>query len=86
MYIINVVIKEYLKCVCVKYKMISFNTCVRLSSILANAYGFRNIRFFSSKTESSVFSIKKPKKVECVCIYIYSVNQSNCAISIWCVY
>jgi hypothetical protein len=86
MYIINVVIKEYLKCVCVKYKMVSFNMCVRLGPILTNAYGFRNIRFFSSKTESSVVCIKKPTKVECVCIYIYWVNQGNCAISIWCVY
>jgi hypothetical protein len=66
--------------------MVSFNMCVRLGSILMSAYDFRNMRFFSSKTETSVFSIKKPTKLECVCIYIYWMNQGNCAISVWCVY
>jgi hypothetical protein len=86
MYIINVLIKEYLKCVCVKHNMVSFNMCVRLSSILASAYAFSNMRFFSSKTKISVFSINKPTKLECVSINIYWVNQGNCALSIWCIY
>jgi hypothetical protein len=43
------------------------------------------MRFFSSKTETSVFSIKKPTKLECVCIYIYWVKHGNCAISVWCI-
>jgi hypothetical protein len=68
---INVVIKEYLKCVCVKYIIVSFNMCVRLGSILTSAYAFGGMRFFSSKTETSVFSLKKPTKLECICIYIY---------------
>jgi hypothetical protein len=71
---------------CVKYIMVSFNMCVRLGSILTSAYAFRNMRFFSSKTETNVFSIKKPTKLECACIYIYWVNQGDCAMSIWCVY
>jgi hypothetical protein len=34
----------YLKCVtCVKYKIVWFNMCVRLGSILASAYTFRNM-------------------------------------------
>jgi hypothetical protein len=53
--------------------------------ILTSAYSFRNMRFFFSKTETSVFSIKKPTKLECVCIYIYWVNQGNWAISVWCI-
>jgi hypothetical protein len=73
-------------CKCAQNIMVSFNMCVRLGSIPTNAYAFRNMRFFSSKTETSIFSVKKPKKLECVCIYIYWVNQGNCAISIWCVY
>jgi hypothetical protein len=73
-------------CMCAKYIMVTFNVCVRLGSILTSAYAFRNMRFFSSKSETSVFSIKKPTKLECVCTYIYWVNQGNCAISIWCVY
>jgi hypothetical protein len=50
MYIMNVVMDECLKCVYVKYKLVSFNMCASLGSMLASAYGFRNIRFFVSKT------------------------------------
>jgi hypothetical protein len=43
-------------CVCVDYKMVRFNMCVRLGAIQASAYDFRNMYFFCSKTECSVFT------------------------------
>jgi hypothetical protein len=74
-YILNVCV-EYEKC----YDLICVSDWVQ----------YRWVRMLletcnSSPERNLMFSIQT-MKLKCVCIYIYWVNQSNCAISIRCVY
>jgi hypothetical protein len=40
--------KEHIKCVCVEYKMVLFNMCVRLAAIQASTYDIINVYLFCS--------------------------------------
>jgi hypothetical protein len=64
--------KEHVKCVCVEYKMVRFNMCVRLGALQARAYDYRNMYFFCSRTECSVFPLNH--EIE-VCMYIDLVSD-----------
>jgi hypothetical protein len=52
--------------------MLRFNMCVRLGAIEASGYEFRNMHFFCSRTECSVFALNH--EIE-VCMWIDLVSD-----------
>jgi hypothetical protein len=57
---------------CVEYKMVRFNMCVKLGGIQASAYDFRNMYLFCSKTECSVFPLNH--EIE-LCLYVHRFSE-----------
>jgi hypothetical protein len=77
--------KQHLKCVCVRNTKWYDFMCVsdwvqywRVHILLEKC----NCTFPKRNLVSSL----QTTKLDCLCMYVYWENQSNCAISIWCVY
>jgi hypothetical protein len=68
----NICINVLFNVVIVEFKMVRFNMCVRLGAIQVSGYDFKNMYFFCSKTECSVFALNQ--EIE-VCMYIDLVSD-----------
>jgi hypothetical protein len=63
--------KEYVQCMREIQNGVMY---VRLGTIQASAYGFRNLYFFCNKMESSVFLLNQETEVF---MYTYLVSEPN---------